>query len=270
MWVFGLVLLGGFNLSLINFAALFRTQQFNFWNFIRNYYEVFSINQLVYIGLVVVILFAIFNFLKIVFFVVAHNLIHKTEGKICRLCVHIDAKSIPYINWWGRVLLASLITIVLSAGVGALFNVLIVQTGSVGPMAVILNFIFLVLVVCGIGIWNTFTSYFIVWHDLGFSSAAKASFDLITLKYKQVAEFVFVLSLIYTVAVFIGQAFINGWHHGLYQGRFIEMRSVFLAAFILWTALNNLYFHLAFQLFFDKTVRSTVAEEKTPPLAELS
>lgn len=269
LWIFGLVLLGGFNLSLINFATLVQNQQYNVWNLFRGYIDALTANELVFVGLALLLIFAVFHLLKILFFVTVHHLVHNIENNTCRLCVHIQAKTSPYFLWWRRVVLASLVTVLLSAGVGAVFNALLTHIDSAGSGAMVLNFIFLVVIVCGIGVWNTFSAYFIVWHDMNFSSAAKASFDLITVKYKQVVEFVLVLSLIYTLAVFVGQAFINGWHQGWYGGQ-LAVRPVFLIAFILWTAGNNLFFHLAFQLFFDKTVRSVPAIEEAPPLAEIS
>ncbi len=268
MWIFGLVLLGGFNLSLINFAALFQSPQVSYWELIRSYINALSGEELIFTATALVVMFAVFHLLKILFFTAVHNLIHNIENNTCRLCVHIKSKSLRYLLWWKRVVLASIITIVFSAGIGALFNALLSQINSAGIGAMVLNLVFLIILVCGIGVWNTFTAYFIVWHDLNFSSAAKASFDLITVKYKQVVEFVLVLSLIYTLAVFVGQAFINGWHNG-WQGQFLEIRPLFLISFILWTAVNNLFFHMAFQLFFDKTVRSTPAVEEAPPLAQM-
>ncbi len=269
LWLFGLVLLGGFNLSLINFGALFDSTGFNVWTLVSSYSTNLLSSDVLFVVSGIVASFLVIHLLKVAFLVAVHGLVHDVKKNQCRLCGHVAAKSAPYFIWWKRIIMASLITIALSTGVGALVNLMLNQVGTSGALPLILNFIFLVVVVCSLGTWNTFVSYFVVFHDMGFNAAASASFSLLTLRYREVIEFVVLLSIAYTVAVIVGQAFINVWQHGGYGGMLQDFRIVFLAAFVVWSAVNNLFFNIAFLLFFDKIVRSVPVPDEAKPLAQI-
>lgn len=257
MWLFGLVMLGGFNLSLINFFALAPDSQWNTWPIPLSALlgsDFFSM-ALMFLGALAS--FLILNLVKLSFIAVAHKLVHKPEERKCRLCVHEKNKTTPYFLLWFRLVLASLTTIILTVCLSLPINILLEQNVYGNSTAIIINVAFLAIVTCALGTWNVFVGYFIVWHGLGFKSAARAAFGLLINRFRQVLEFVVILSVIYTISVLVGNAFINVWHHGFAGAEFIGLRPLALLVFVLWLAVNNTYFNMAFMLFFDNAVRST-------------
>ncbi len=268
LWLFGLVLLGGFNLSLVNFSALLTGTQWNTWPV--PLHDILAADEQA-IALTVISFAAVFlilNLIKVGFIIIGHNLIHEHNqhhADECRLCTHLKNKTTPYSTWWTRVILSSLITLVITGLLSVLVNSLLIPSGSIGAM--IVNLLFLVIVACGIGTWNTFTAYFIVIYDLDFQRAASAAFDLLVIHARRVFEFIILLSAIYTVAVIVSNAFISGWQHGFARGGegiIDTSRFVFLAAFVIWFALNNAFFNLSFLLFFDEVVKSRTVKDPVP------
>ncbi len=277
LWLFGIVLLGGFNLSLVNFAALMHNQTWKTWPLPLHLFSFDEPRQIVAVIIVVVITFAILHFLKLAFIIFSHSLIHKVdesenkENIHCRLCVHVKNNTTPLLIWWMRIMSASLITIAITAGLSFIVNSLLSQTGGNFEIALVINLLFLIVVTCVVGTWNTFTAYFITLHDLNFHAAIAAAFDLLVMRFRRIFEFIVCLSAFYTLAVLIGNAFINGWQHGFDRGEIMEVRVVFLVFFAIWFAVNNTFFNLAFLLFFDSLVKSSQNKEplhSTEPLAE--
>ncbi len=264
LWLFGLVLFGGFNLYLVNFFALL-PDKYN-WSSISFWYIFAQISDDAGIFLLIsIIAFLLLNLVKVNFIVAAHNLIHTTSEDKCQLCHHRKNLDSPqsrlYAVWWGRILLASLYTVFLTMIFSVPSNIFAVHNSYTNVAAMILNLFALIIVVAAIGTWNAFTGYFIVWYGLGFRAAAQAAASLIVTRFKKILEFVVVLSIIYTISVVIGNAFIHAWQHGvpgLEQG---GARVIFLLMFVLWLAVNNTYFNLAFLLFFDSTVTAIPAEK---------
>lgn len=276
LWLFGVVLLGGFNLSLVNFAALVQNHAWKTWPLPLHLLSRTEPQQIAIVVTTLVIGFIALHFIKLTFIVFAHNLIHKVnvlggntgndaskKNIHCRLCVHVQDSTTPLLVWWIRIMIASVITIAITAGISIVVNSLLSRASGNIEAALAINLLFLIIVTCIVGTWNAFTTYFIVLHGQGFKSAIALAFDLLVMHFRRVLEFVVCLSAFYTVAVFVGNAFISVWQHGLTGNMSVEVRGIFLVLFVLWMAINNTFFNIAFLLFFDEIVKS-----KKEPLLE--
>lgn len=267
LWLFGLVLFGGFNLYLVNFFALlpdrFNWSSLSLWHI----FDQLSGNAAAFV-ILSILAFLLLNLVKVKFIAVAHNFIHGPNEDKCRLCkLRKNTHGVPlplYFRWWVKVLLASLYTILMTTLLSVPTNPFATHNLYTNAAAIIVNLFVLVIFVCTIGTWNAFTSYFIVWYGMGFGAAAQASASLLVSKFKKILEFVVILSVIYTVSVVIGNAFIHAWQHGMLGIEQSGLRIAFLLMFLLWLAVNNTFFNLAFLLFFDKSVTAlpTAAPEK--------
>ncbi len=273
LWMFGLVMLGGFNLFLINFFTIVPGGKWKAWPSLME-----SMAGSPAAGWVVTLLglaaaFIILNLVKILFIVVAHRLLpgHWSESNPdrspeCDLCAKMKRQvesevSPPYFAWLGHMLLASGATILLTAGTTLAANA-VLSTQGYSPTAVVINLLFIAAITCLIGTWNAFTGYFIVLHNMSFQTASAASIDLLVKHTRRVVEFVILLSVIYSFSVIVGNAFFHVWHFGFIGEAIPAVRLVFLAAFVLWFAINNSFFNIAFLIFFDRTVKAAPAAKE--------
>lgn len=282
-WLFGFVLLGGFNLYLVNFFSVMPNSQWQQWpNAFDAMFSSPAVGMLaVMLGAIAV--FVILNLIKVIFVVVAHSFLHSSVKPECDLCVRIKrqvesasesgldklVEPLPYFSWLTKVILASAVTIGLTLGVTLATNAILGAHEYTNPAAVIINLIFIAAVTCIIGTWNVFTSYFVVLHGFSFQAASSAAIDLLTKHARHVLEFVILLSLIYSFAVLVGNAFIHVWHFGFIGHSTVIVRLVFLIVFGLWFAINNALFNMAFLIFFDHTVKSTPAAAEAQAAASV-
>lgn len=258
LWLFGLVMLGGFNLSLINFVSIFPTEHWKEWPLKINF--LFGTPFLGW-GLTVfsvIFIFITLNIVKTVFVTTIHGLIHEKhlpqDFESCLLCSKRN-QILPYTDWLPRVIKASLITICITVGVTFLSNQFIKLGNYDGNTAILVNFIFIALVTVVMGIWNAFTSYFIILFDLNFAKASSAAIALMSSKFIIITEFVVILSVIHTASVFVMNCLINIWN---IQGLLFY---VFEAIVVFWFAVNNTFFNIAFLIFFDKLVKMIPKEQ---------
>lgn len=276
-WLFGFVMLGGFNLYLVNFFTLVPSEQWQVWS------ESFGLRLhshptgFLAAILAAVAIFVILNLVKIIFIVVVHKFLHTEKIMECDLCVRNKSQAegiiptpLPYFVWLIRVMIASILTIALTLGITLAINTVLSAQGYNSLAAVIINLLFVAVVTCVIGTWNVFTGYFIVLHGLRFEAASSAAVDLITKHARRVAEFVILLSIIYTLAVLIGNAFFYVLRFASEVSSFVLLRLLFMAISVLWFAISNAFFNIAFLIFFDKTVKSIPAEQSHGHLASNS
>jgi hypothetical protein len=269
LWLFGLVMLGGFNLSLINFFSIVPGGQWKSWPLRIDTLFNSPLSGWISVLFVIAATFVILNVIKIIFIVVMHNMLHQDETDLCLLCTKKETP-LPYLSWLGRVLLASLITIGFTLGVMLATNSLIHAGQYDGPVVVMINIFFIALVTGLVGIWNIFTSLFVVMYDLNFKDASNAALDLIVLRFRQLVEFALILSIIHAGAVLVTNGFIIAWRHGLiggFYGTSSEITHfVSIGIIMVWFALNNAFFNIAFVVFFDKIVRSIPVSKVTSRL----
>jgi hypothetical protein len=261
-WLFGLVLFGGFNLYLINFFALITNGGWKSWPLSINAWVDSRILGYLAVILSIVALFVIFNVIKIIFVVVMHGNMHLEKSQTCDLCVKSDEQLLPYFVWIGKVMLASGITIGITAGLILLTNGIIASQGYDNPGAVVVNVIFITIVACIMGTWNLFTTYFVILHGLKFSDAASSAVDLLVIRTRQVIEFLVILLGIYLVSVLIGDALIDIWHNGFLGFNSPLIHWIAIAFFVVWFGLSNTFFHIAVLVFFDRLVKAIGARKK--------
>ena len=263
-WLFGLMLYGGFNLYIINFFALFSKSEWQAWPLAID--SMFGSPALSYAFLLLgaAVMFVVLNIIKIIFIVLTHNEMHKVKDLECDLCVKVKAQSLTYWFWLKSILLTSSITIIITASVTFATSSIIFGFAQDKTAAVVINILFVILVTGIVGIWNLFTSYFVVMHGMNFSRASKAALDLLTLRLRVVVEFVIIISALYSLAVIISNAFIYVWQHGIGGVSDPALRIVALVIFVLLFALNNSFFNVALILFFDKLVKAIGAEKELP------
>lgn len=275
LWLFGLVMLGGFNLSLINFFSFVQGDEWHRMPFLVQNFVSSSIAAPAVMLCAGIVAFFILNLVKIIFISIVHNLLHTKQNNECNLCVQIKAQSgdakvpLPYFTWLMRVLAASAVTIGLTVGITIAANIILAASEYNNPVAVMMNILLVGIMACVIGTWNAFTSYFIVLHGLNFETASAAAIDLIVKRARRVAEFVIIISLIYSVSVLISHSFIQLWQDGFNQLDVI-IKLMLLVVSVLWLAINNVFFSAAFLVFFDRTVKSTPVEQKVPQPAPLA
>jgi hypothetical protein len=269
LWLFGIVLLGGFNLSLINFFALVPGENLQTWPTTINTLASSTPYTWVAVIFAAAVLFVVLNFVKVLFIVVSHSLLHN-HNQDCVLCQRMRNQSnqnlhqtAPYFTWLVQIILASAVTIVITVGITVAANIIINQYGANNPAVAITYVIFVGIIACAVGTWNAFTSYFIVIHGLNFKKAAFSSIDFILMRPRQVLEFVVILSVIYSLAVVVGNAFINIWHNGFAGILVQELRLASLIVLAVWLAVNNAFFNLAFIIFFDRGIKATPVETET-------
>lgn len=262
LWLFGLVMLGGFNLSLVNVFSFVRGNELHrlSWMIENSFVSPAAFFLLMIAG---VAAFLLLNLIKIIFIAVVHNFLHVQKDDECNLCVKIKGQSenvdkpLPYFTWLKRVMLASALTIALTAGITLAANMVLAASGYESPVAVVINLLFVAVIACVVGTWNIFTSYFVVLHGLNFKTASAAAVDLIAKHARRVAEFVILISIIYTASVVIGNAFIQLWQGGLWGRADLLASLLFMIISVLWLVLNNAFFNVAFLIFFDKIVKAT-------------
>lgn len=186
----------------------------------------------------------------------AHNELHNIADQTCDACVRIKSQNLPYVTWLKYVLLTSIVTVLITSTITLAAGLIVSQYVTDISAALVVNVIFVGLVTCGVGVWNLFTTFFVVLHGMNFAKASKAALDLMVIQMRKVAEFVFILSALYGLAVIVGNAFIHLWQHGFGRAEFYQLRIIPLLMFILWFAINNAFFNLSILLFFDNLVRS--------------
>jgi hypothetical protein len=275
LWLFGLVMLGGYNLFLINFFSLVSGDQWEEWPL--SLPSLFHSSPIGIFGILAAVIatFIILNLLKIIFIVVVHGLVHQpsslTDGMPpeCGLCERIRQQqmnpiNLPYLNWLGRVMAASGVTIFLSLGSSLMIDMVLRSQSYDKPVAVIINLLVVAAITCLIGTWNVFTSYFIVLHGMNFGSASSAAIDLLVKHAARVLEFIVLLSVIYSFSVAVGNAFIHLWRTGYLTEFFLGVRALYLAVLVLWFAVNNAFFNVAMFLFFNRVVKATPATKEFP------
>lgn len=255
-WLFGLALYGGFNLYLINFFTLFKNGGWKAWP--TSLDSMFNGAAHGYIFLVIAgaVLFAVLNIIKILFIVFAHSEMHKVKDHECDLCVRVTSEVMPYSQWLKYILIASSITVIITSSITLTTGSIVTRYAIDSAPLVIINLLFVALITCATGIWNLFTGYFVVIHGMNFARASKAALDLLVLRMRNVVEFTVLLSILYTAAVLIGNTFIYVWQQGIAGVDATLIRLVALSMFVLWFAGNNVFFNLAFLVFFDNLVKS--------------
>lgn len=272
LWIFGIVMLGGFNLFLINFFSLIPGGQWKIWpTHFENMFDSSILSWLTFL-VAVVIIFTALNFVKIVFIVIVHGLIHTKLQNECVLCTKLSAddesqKPLPYLLWLVNVVIASAFTILLTLGITLAANAVLRSQGYDSPGAIVVNLLFIAVLTCAIGTWNIFTNYFIIWHGLKFSAASAAAIDLIVKRARIIMEFVILLSLVYSLSVAVGNILIQTWHSELLMGTMPAIRLIFLIVPIAWFAINNAFFNVAFLIFFDRIVKAIPSEKSEPSIS---
>lgn len=260
LWLFGLVMLGGFNLSLINFYSLLRGENWKELPVLISGFLGHPSTAWLAVAVVTVASFLIINLIKIVFVVVLHDLLHESRKdellveKQCMLCLKKE-KHLPHLFWLPRVVAASAITVGLTAGIAFAANQFVNMGGYDGPVVISVNLIIIAFVAAMLGIWNAFVNYYVVFHDLNFAQASSAAIDLMVWRARRVFEFIIILSVIHTVSVVIANAFIKSWPDGS------NIFFIAQAVSIIWFAVNNAFFNVAFIVFFDSLVKSIPAEK---------
>lgn len=269
-WLFGLVLLGGFNLYLINFFALVDTSEWDItMPFIFNIWGHSNIAGYLTFALTMGATFVVVNLIKIIFIVSAHGIIHvrsqrnRIEDVRCYLCSFKDGVTLPYFIWLKKVLLVSILTIGVTSGLTLATHQIISVGGYNQPEVVIVNVLVVMVVSCVAGAWNLFTGYFIVMHGLNFVDAASSAVGLMVTSTRKVVEFLIILSVIYSLSVVVGDGFIGVWRDGFAQNTDVVLRTLGLIVFIVWFAVNNTFFNLAMLLFFDSLVKAQPVEESS-------
>jgi hypothetical protein len=255
-WLFGLALYGGFNLYLINFFTLFKNEEWKAWPTSLDVILNGAGHGYIFLILAGAVLFTVLNIIKILFIVFAHNEMHKVKEHECDLCVRITSEVLPYTQWLKYVLIASSITVIITSSVTLTTGSIITMYAVDSAPVVIINLLFVALITCATGIWNLFTGYFIVIHGMNFARASKSALDILVLRMRNVLEFTVLLSILYTAAVLIGNTFIYVWQQGIGGIDTTMVRLIALVMFVLWFAGNNVFFNLAFLVFFDKLVKS--------------
>lgn len=249
-WLFGLVLLGGFNLSFLNLFVFLPKSSPELW------LSSFDILPIVIVGIVG---FLFSNALKVIFIVTLHKNIHTQRFEQCALCVKKDSV-IPFGFWYVHVLIASFITIFLTAAVMISMNFLFSMKGQEASVAVIANFILVAIITILLGTWNIFTTFFVVLHDLKFTKASALAIDLITLQFRKVIEFVIQILVIYSVAVLLSHALLYFWQvqslHSIVGQNAAVIHFVISFVVLVWVAIHNVFFNTSLLVFFDDLVKT--------------
>lgn len=268
LWMFGLFLSSGFNLNI--FYALVSDRSGVIWEAMRN--SIQGRPLLIGIsGVSAVVVFVFLNYLKAWFISEAHEHIHP-QGNKCKLCVKREErqewpKRFPDLSVVVKVLLASVITILASSLAAVPLNYLVISHSA--PSLIGLTAVAGFIIICAIACWNSFAVFYIILHGQSFGSAARLSFDLLSMRTKQVFEFVFLLLIVYLVTVGIGSFLITmaqvkaDWS-GLALPLVVSGKAVFGLLFGIWVAITNTFFNFALLLFFDQLVKPVEKEEVIP------
>ncbi len=262
-WLFGLALYGGFNLYLLNLFTLLDDATRQSWLIIFN--SLLHQNPFWHIIFLLagVILFLVLNLIKIFFIIFAHNEVHATQDLQCDLCVKVFNQTLPYGKWLKNVASASGITMCVTGGITLATGYIIAYYAKDNAPVMTLNFLLIALVICAVGIWNLFLSYFVVVHGMNFSQASQSALSLLILRLRQIVVFSLLLFGLYFLAVFIGNTFIYVWQNGVFGNTNFLMRVFALMVFILWFVINNVFFNFAFFVFFDQLVKSNNARKES-------
>ncbi len=267
LWVFGLFLSSGFNLNI--FYALASHRSGIVWEAIRGFLS----GRPILVGLSGVgaaIAFLLVNYIKAWFVSESHELVHP-QGEKCNLCAKRDQRHtwqqrLPSFGVLIKVILASVLTIGATVVSAAPLNYLLMH--QTPPGAISVTVIATLVIICAIACWNAFVVYYLMLYKQRFGSAARLSFDLITLRGKHVFEFVALLVLIYIALVGVGSLLITvaqanvDWT-GLPFLLINSAKATFGFLFGVWLAITNTFFNLALFLFFDQLVKPV---EKAEPV----
>ena len=264
LWLFGLIVYGGFNLYLINLFAFRTGRYFRDWLSLLN----LTLDSKSYLYLIVfalvVLAILVVSFVKTKFVISLHGILHSSSefeetnkfDPECLLCVNVKNKTVPVGKYFANLLLASSVTIGFTSSIVLFGNYLFNQYGSVLVFPVIINSVFILSVTALLGVWNLFTGYLIILHDFEFPLAAKTAIDLMLVKAKTILEFTFIVCLLYFGATIVGNTFINIWNHAFLVAGMPFLRIVALVGFLFWFAANNTFFNTAFLIFFNELIKS--------------
>ena len=265
-------MVGGFNLSLINFFNFVPGREWRRWPLFVEGLLGSTIGSIIAVTVIIFVLFVVLNLIKIIFITTAHRFIHVanfsdvSESLKCNLCVKLKTQTekqqtLPYLSWLLKVMLASGLTILATAGVTLAANTVLSSIGYSSQVAIIVNLLLIAAVTCILGTWNVFTGYFIVLHGMTFATASGAAIELLLKHSRRVIEFVIILSALYSFSVLVGGSLLNLWNSELAFQLNPIIRWILLLIPLLWLAVNNTFFNLAFLIFFDHTVKATPATE---------
>lgn len=271
LWVFGLFLSSGFNLNI--FYALVSNRSGLIWGAMRQG----LVGRPVVVGLSGIgaaIIFLLGNYLKAWFISEAHEYVHP-QGEKCALCMKREDRQrwqqrLPSLNMLIKVILASAITVGATLLTATPLNYLLTHNNAI-PSLISLTVIATLVIVSALACWNTFTVYYLMLHKQRFGNAARLSLDLLSIRAKQVFEFVFLLLLIYLVVLGVGSAlitiaqfnisFFTNWSE--FAWPVLSSGKAFAGLlFAIWFAITNTFFNLALLLFFDQLVKPI--EKPTP------
>jgi hypothetical protein len=279
LWIFGLFLSAGFNLNMAYIGTVGWDKP---GEFSRSVWEMFRSWPFAAISgsiAAIVALFLISTFLKTFFVTESHLRIHDVKNKTCPLCISQEQQKtfrqrMPKSYSIGKIAIASIVTIAISVAAAGLLNYAIGQSGSASSPAVLsFSALATIIIICGIGSWNVFAVLFILWYGRSFGSAAQMSFDLISVKIKQVTEFVILLAVIYGALVVVGSVLIITSQYS-FTALFAPLqdysvlkpvssiiRMLAMIAFWVWLSISNVFFNICLFVFFDELVKPISKEE---------
>ncbi len=275
LWALGIFLSSGFNLhwwyllswlkdnGFINqsYTGLFNSHPF---------YVGTLMSVAVAVGLVVIIFFKLWFFLKV------HSSLHITNKEQCFLCRRVKQElqdnTLKLIlnllsrraRLW-RTYLTSLITIALTTAVLSLFNYYEFQWGENFLKSLLLVVCFVIALVT-VSLWNMLTVLFIFWYELSFARASNLAVAVLIKKVRKIAGLTVILTFIFVFAVSFGSLIIwefpqvmSTWpvlEHSFnsqdWQGLFSV---VAIVIFLAWLVINNIFFNVAMIVLFDSLIK---------------
>ncbi len=261
LWLLGLFLFGGFNFYLLSFfASLTGDSLSSFLIIINDAFALLPGNFIVTI-IVVSILFVVFNAVKVLFIVYAHQYLHISKAKECLLCVVNEDRSFPVFSWLWKALAASLITIIVNFIFVLIIAALPAKFSAYGNIAMYTNIFLVTLAATVTGAWNMFTNYFVILHNLNFRNAAGSALDLLIEKFRNVLEFILILGIVYALCAMIGNVMINIWRTGYLGVETLYVKTIFAGLFVIWFALTNTFFAAAMLVFFDHLIKAVTSNK---------
>jgi hypothetical protein len=268
LWLLGLFLSSGFNLHF--WYAVDYLQRSSFINVITE--TTSRLHGFSLITVIVVVSFAallFFNFVKVLFYLFAHDLIHDEKLELCVICKSKNNQNPAVLNWQKtlyQVVLASVITVVLSVSCAALFK-LVMSHNYISDSGIMICFVGLLIIIGLISLWNCFFVLFTLWFGTNFQKSTVLSIDLLFSRLKQISFVMVLATLIFLGSVSIGGVLIVQVQSFLVQNLPVVFKDfqtpwtslVSLASgiiFFAWLILNNVWFNMVITILFDRLVKA--------------
>lgn len=271
LWFFGIFLSSGFNVHIWYLAS---------WLKRSGYFSIFAsyltqANQIylwVCFSIAFMVCMLVFVVLKLWFLAILHPLIHSNVQEQCNICIlkgrNISDVKLVFRNrviW--QVFLTSLITIGFTTAVLSALNLYFMKSEPVITTQIVL-LLSLLFILVAVSLWNLSTTILIFYYNLNFPKASAFATDLLLINIKKVTGFTATLTtlfilvttagglVLFHISKLLGATPVLLFTDNLQSAWQWLVYAVATTLFLLWLAINNIFFNINLVILFDSFIKT--------------